>query len=438
MRSVQRYCLSTHGAGCRRWRRGCRTARRRVVVAALACLVLGLARDRAATAAAPTTGSLLVVSASERAAADLGPLIELRRSQGWQVRFCLAEGSSSSRTAALVAQERKRNPALSHVLLVGSVASVPMASRPNYRVQSSDVKRDVLTDDVYGLPDEKGVPRLAVGRLPADEGRTLQRLAAKVLQYENDVEQLAPELFLLSGRQPASTQPLFARVSPQAALDAMSKASIESARLRLPRLRIRARTAFPGPDYYSFADAPGVLREGLARRPLLATYVGHGQRTAFQTCHDTEHVEGITREHVRAFPIPTVCGPFISGGCSMLDPEGNGLSIGETILRLHGGPVAVVGFTRANNDFWVAQFFEVTGDELSKARRTTLGEFVRTIKQRMANEPQSPSSLLIQALLQAAGEIRRDPMRIDYSAVVRKNNAILALFGDPATTIVIP
>jgi len=369
---------------------------------------------------------------------DLDELLKLRRSQGWRVTVRCAEASSPTLIAALVAEEQKRDPALSHVMLVGSDASLPMARQRNYRVQSGEGDLPVLTDDPYGLPDANGVPRLAIGRLPADDPTALRQLADKIVRYERNLAKLTPDLFLLCGRQPASTQTIVGGISRQTMADGMSAAFVEDQRLRLPRLKLRVRTAFPGPDYYPFADGPAVLRAGLAGRPFMAAYVGHADRSGFATYHDLEHVVSIGRDDVRRFEIPDVCGPFLSCGCSMLEPEGKGPSIGEVLLQLAGGPVAVVGFTRANNDFWVAQFLEVWGSELSRAGRATLGEMVRTTKLRLANAPQSPRSVLIQTLLQAAGEIPHDLQQIDHSAVARKNNALTVLLGDPTTTVVIP
>jgi hypothetical protein len=402
------------------------------------CSFILAAHGESASIEHATSGSLLVLSTVKSVEADLGDLFDLRRSQGWQVTIGHVESSSPSLCAAIVAKEQKRNPNLSHVLLVGSDVSLPMKRQPNYRIQRNEANLPILTDDIYGLLDTSGVPRLAIGRLPADEPAILQRLATKIIRYERNLKNLAPEVFLFCGRQPADPKPLLGGISQQTAVDGMSKILLEDMRSRLPRLKVRLRTAFPGPDYYEFANAPAVFCEGLAARPMMAVYVGHADRNGFATCHDSEHVFSVKRNDVRAFHITQVCGPLITGGCSMLDPKGNGAPIGHELLWLSGGPVAVAGFTGVNDDFWVAQFFEVCADELSKARQTTLGDLVRVIKRRLAHEPQSPRSVLFQTFMQMAGEIRSDLPQIDYPSVVRKNNALLNLIGDPTTTIVIP
>jgi len=105
---------------------------------------------------------------------------------------------------------------------------------------------------------------------------------------------------------------------------------------------------------------------------------------------------------------------------------------------LPGGPVAIVGFTQPNDDFWVAQFLEVWREEISQAHVTTLGDMVRRTKSRLANEPQSQRSALLMQHYQGAGMIALNLKTSDCQAIARKNNALLVLFGDPTTTVVIP
>jgi len=438
MQEVESDSVSPDGAAVRDCQAGRRHEPRRFVSLAFAVLFAVSARGEVDEAKSPPTGSLLVLSALADAETDLAELLNLRRDQGWQVTVRRAQGSSASLIAAIVAEEQKRNAALSHVLLVGSDSSLPMAREPDSLLQRGEGGSFVLTDDIYGLPDAKGVPCLAVGRLPTDDHAALQWLAGKIVRYEQNVEHLAPEIFVLTGREPASTEPVVGAISQQTLADGISEACVEEVRLRLPRLQLRVRTAFPGPNHYAFVQGPEVLRAGLSRQPMMAAYYGHASRSRFATFHDPRHVASIDRADVRDFEIPTVCGPFVSGGCSMLDPQGKGPAIGDQLLMLSGGPVALVGFTGVNDDFYVAQFIETWVGELSGARRTTLGEMVRTTKHRLVREPQSSRSILIQTLSQAAGRMPRDPKQVDYPAVVRKNNAMLALLGDPTTTVVIP
>jgi len=213
---------------------------------------------RAAEAELPTTGSLLVVGTTTTVETDLAPLLNLRRAQGWQIAVRRVRTTSSSLIAAIVTEEQRRTPALSHVLLVGSHFTLPKGRRPDYWVEGTAGSRRVLADDVYGLPDAKGVPRLVVGRLPTDDRPALRRLVAKTIRYEESVEQLMPEIFLLMGREHASVAPEGGGMSQQALVEEMSKAFVEETRLELPRLSVKLRSGFEGRDYYGFAEAPAV------------------------------------------------------------------------------------------------------------------------------------------------------------------------------------
>ena len=121
----------------------------------------------------------------------------------------------------------------------------------------------------------------------------------------------------------------------------------------------------------------------------------------------------------------------------MLEP-GTISSLGEELLFLEGGPVGVVGFARVNDDFYVMQLLEIFIDELNNSRTVTVGELMSNIKSRLIQEPQRLSSQMVQSFMQREGTISSDSAQVDYPKVVRKNNALLTLFGDPATTIVIP
>ena len=390
-----------------------------------------------ATANSATTGTLLVISAVESVESDLSELLDFRRNQGWTVKIHHTQSTSPRRIAATVAYEKENNPGLSHVLLVGSDVSLPMARRQSYRVQLNEPDLPLLTDDLYGLPDGSGISKLAVGRLPTDSSPVLRKLAAKIVRYEKEIKTLRHEIFLLTGREPADTTPLFAGISTQDMVDNVSKVFIGDAKRRLPRLKLRVRTAFPGPYHYTFNEGPEVLQNGLSRRPIFVAYIGHADRDCFATYHDASLVSSIYLVHVRSFDLSEVCGPLISGGCSMLEP-GKISSLGEELLFLEGGPVGVVGFTRVNDDFYVMQLLEIFIDELNNSRTVTVGELISNIKSRLIQEPQRLSSQMVQSFMQREGTISSDSSQVDYPKVVRKNNALLTLFGDPTTTIVIP
>ncbi|HIJ75045.1 MAG TPA: hypothetical protein HPP83_13195 [Candidatus Hydrogenedentes bacterium] len=215
-------------------------------------------------------GTYLVVSVIQDTERNLAELIALRRRQGWEVVVRQMNQPAPDDVKAAIAAEKSAHAALSHVLLVGSDALLPMVRMPNYKTQRYEKDLPILTDDAYGMPDDAGVPRLAVGRFPTDDGERLRRLAGKVVRYETELDSLSPHLFLLVGRQPADEQLAFGGFSAQRVVDNVSAAFIDGIRGVLePNLKLRVRTAFPGNDHYPFEESAEVLREALARRPAM-------------------------------------------------------------------------------------------------------------------------------------------------------------------------
>lgn len=418
----------------RRW------ASRAIRALFLTTFALALLAGRAFSAPAdsPASGSLLVVTSIKDADKHLAELLDLRRGQGWEVSTLIVESRTTpSAVVPRIAEAKNRNPRLTHLLLVGSDKSLPIARLPRYRVQANESPRPFATDDVYGLPDDRGVPALAVGRIPADDPDQLRAYVSKAVRYEKNADSLSRELVALIGRQPSSDLPVVGSISPQKMWDSLARAYAVQTPLRYPRLKATVRTAFPGPGYFAYDEGPAVLEAAFARRPLALIYCGHAGRGDFATFHARGQTASIATAHVAGFENREVCGPFFSCGCSMLDPDGSGRSIGEAIVLHPGGPVAFVGYTATNDDFVVDPFGMWSFAFLTPGR-TTLGEIVLTAKRTLATRPQSFQSKAYQAVLNASGFFRPGVLPLDYPRLARKNAAMIMLCGDPTATMIIP
>jgi len=387
---------------------------------------------------APDPGCLLVISAMSDVESKIGILLNLRRNQGWKITVWDAEKPSPDRVAAWIADERKKDISISHVLLVGPDSQIPMSRRPCGSINKTRPDFGLLTDDVYGIPDATGTPQIAVGRLSAKTPEDLSRLAAKIVRYEENLKSIQPKIALFTGRQPASEQPGLFGISPQQVADGMASAFINDVSRQSRGFKLEPHTAFPGPFYSPFADFPKVFCKVLETRPAFVAYAGHANRSCFATYHSPTESSAITQNDISDFSIKGICGPFVSGGCSMVGPEADDYSIGEELLFLSGGPVAVVGFPHENEDYCVAQMFEIFISEFSKPRRTTLGDLVLSVKQRLARQPQSPRSLMIQIAERESGEFGSESGKTNYVQTALKNSALITLLGDPLTTVVIP
>lgn len=401
-----------------------------LIIILLAGLVAGCSGGK------PPRGGLLVIAASPGAERALAGLLDLRRAQGYQVVVrTVPPKSSYAQIQKAIDAARGCVSKPTHLLLVGSDSILPMARRPNNGIQVIDTAEKLATDQLYG--GENGGGPLAVGRLPLDDPAVLGRAAAKIAAYENSLAQLKPELFLLAGRQPADPKPNLLGVSEQSIVDASSAGFVANLRGKLTRLHVAARTAFPGPDHFEFAQGLAALRAGLEARPIFAVYAGHADMNCFATYNTPDQDAPITLENIGQLGVKTICGPMFSGGCSMLKPGGKARPIGEELALAPGGPVAFAGYTGINDDYMIMQTFETLTDELARPRTTTMGELLASVRRRVGTEPQSPASKLVEIFMRQGGQL--DPRRkVAYPAVAGRNNAMLTLIGDPCTTFVIP
>ena len=391
--------------------------------------------------AGPARGAdrgLLVVSPEAEWLADVEPLLALRRGQGWAVTTAVLPRPDAHRLADLVEGRLAADPRLSHVLLLGSDRSLPMTRRPNRPVQALDGAPHVYTDDPYGAPGADGVPGLAVGRIPCDDAWGIGVIAAKTVRYEAARGALSPEGFLIVGRTPASRRKALGLISPQALADGAARSVLEGFLGQIRRLTLRVRTAFDGPGAFSYEEAPAMLAEELGRRPWIWAYAGHASAEGLATYHSQLFPDAIRTSDVYIATPAEVTGPFISAGCDMAAPVRGGLSFVEALLRRPGGPPAVVGFTGVNEDYWVAQWFQgLLGHLDALEGPVTLGELVLQSKRDMVATPQSELSLLVQRFMASMGQLLPDAVA-DYAVVVRRNNELLVILGDPCLTVGLP
>jgi hypothetical protein len=397
----------------------------------LLCLAPGPSRgaDRA----------LLVVTPEDAWIGAIQPLITLREAQGWRVSVAVLPEPDAHGVASLVAGRRDADPGLSHILLLGSDRSLPMTRRHNPAVQVLDTDDHLLGDDVYGLRGPDGVPVLAVGRFPVDGLVALGRMAEKTVRYERERGAMSPELLLIVGRTPASRRKALGLISAQGLADQAARTLLESLLKRLKAVAVRARTAFDGPGVFSQEEAPAVFAEELGKRPFLWGYAGHGGHDGFATFHSLWVPDSVRAADIVEMKLSTVSGPLISAGCHMALPVFDTLPIATALLLAEGGPPAMAGFTGVNEDYWVAQWFEgllARIDALDGP--TTLGELILQSKRDMVAAPRSDLGVFVEQFMRAAGQLRYHITDGDYPDIVRRNNEMLVILGDPCLTVEVP
>lgn len=401
----------------------------------LAIIIFGMATIGRAEA---PRGNMLVIAGSADAERSLAPLLEFRKLQGWRVSIAVvSHATTETIVRAIREHDAVTSHALTHLLLVGSDRALPTMRIPNRPIQLVDHSPTAPTDQPYALPDSKGIPKLAVGRIPADDDAALSQFARKVVDYETGIAKIQPVLLLFTGREFASTQPVVAGISAQNLVDGIAAAWIDELRAKPYAFKLRARTAFPGRDYFPPESAVAVFTDELDAAPFIAIYAGHANRDLFATNHDAINMAPLNRNSVAEASFKHISGPFFSGGCSMIEP-GERPSIGEMLAMGPRGPVAFIGYTGINDDFCVMQALETIATSLSEQNPKTIGEAMRDWKTLMVMQPQTPRSRMDQFFMNSDGQFRPDAMPIDYGRAVERNNAMLNLIGDPATTFAIP
>ncbi len=383
-------------------------------------------------------GTLMIVSGVKDTASALNELIEFRKEQGWTVVIAEVEGTNTEAIQRRIREEASGNNTLSHVLLVGSDASIPFGRRELYRTQHIEDERPVLTDDVYALCDETGAPQLAVGRFPTEDREELHRMAEKILAYEKNMASLKQEVFILCGRELVYGKPVLGVISPQQMADNISNNFLKHFQaIVAPAMSVNIKTAFPGPDFFPNKKSIDTLTDGLNRRPCLSVFAGHADQSQLTLQHKPEQLEWLNQSNLSKVKLDAVSGPFYTGGCRVLEPQEDGTpSIGRTLLQRKGGPVAVAGFTRTNDDFIVMQCFEILAEEMAHPEHTTFGGLIQRLKKRILAETQSGRSKTLQLFMNASGQLVQGG-NIDYSKAVKKNAALLTIYGDPTVSFTI-
>jgi hypothetical protein len=142
----------------------------------------------------PSQSADYLVIAPRDLQAALMPLLDHRALQGHRVAlvdpqdvYALYGEESAAALGRFVSEAHRRwgEPKLRFVNLVGAIGKVPTFW------EQGDVKGhgylkhgSFASDNRYGDPDRKGVPELAVGRLPVQTGEVLSQTISKLIAYE--------------------------------------------------------------------------------------------------------------------------------------------------------------------------------------------------------------------------------------------------------------
>jgi hypothetical protein len=345
-----------------------------------------------ATLALATPPADTVVVCPQAFCESIRPWLEHRRSQGHHLELLDSRGTALEIRARI--RRAAEGGALRFVLLVGDAQpagdadpSAPACTVPTHFAAAKVNVRfgsgpDIATDNWYADLDDDRVPDVAIGRLTADSAQEVSSLVAKILTYEqaagddawrrriNLVAGLGGFGALADAALEAGAKSILTEGVPPAYVTHLTQAGWRS-----PYCPVPAR----------FGET---TIERLNDGCWFWVYIGHGQARELDRLrlsgrqYPILHVDDVSKLHAKqGAPIAL----FLSCDTGAFDRSVDCLA--EEMLRVQGGPVAVLCGSRVTMPYAMS----VLGMGMLKAcfreRRATIGEVLLYGKRTMALAP---------------------------------------------------
>ncbi|MDP6546025.1 MAG: C25 family cysteine peptidase [Phycisphaerae bacterium] len=374
----------------------------------------------------PTTaraGRLWLVVTRKMFTADLKPLVERRRREGFDVAV-----STLAPDKAIASM--KRRP--SFILLVGDdqPASrtenwyLPAPRRKLYRWRSVQPKQ-FAADMLLGDFDNDLVPDAPVGRLPVRTTKQLKGLVAQIVAYES--RQLSPDDLRLPawGGSPGYN----ALVDAMTTSMALTTVKTNSPRWSRPWM-ILADPKHPlcgTPEKHA-----AMFTKQLSRGGAIGVMMGHSSPTGFHSMKSGGKDIWFTAREARKGLTGGPPAPAVTiFSCDTGNFAGKRESLAESMLLTPGGPVAVIAATTESHP--LTNYF--TGlcllQSLGRGHKR-LGDLWLDA-QRKAKLARNP---LLERLLRDVEGKLEDKINVDK---LRRDQMLMyALLGDPATRVHLP
>lgn len=398
-----------------------------------------------ALSADPPTADVVAVCPREYRQA-LAPWVQHRQQQGHVIAL-LDPGTPEAIRAQI--RQLARGGKLTHVVLVGD-ADVPRnqgirpATVPTFKVKAEvNVKfgsePEIAADNPYADLDDDGVPDLSVGRLSVDRPDQLTSVVQKIIAYETNSNHgpWRQQVNLVAGvggfgALVDSTIEMTAKKFLCDGVPAAYGTSLTYGSWRSPYC----------PDPRRFQD------EVVARfnqGSLFWVYIGHG------------HPERLDRIHVPGAAYPILDQRDIAKlDCQNGSPIAVMLAcytgafdfpqecLAEEMLRLPGGPVAVLAGSRVTMPYAMAVLSNAMIEECFQNRHATLGEVMLQAKRRsviaappVAETEGAGAAIDNRQVLDALGQLLSPrPDLIDLER--REHLSLFNLLGDPLLRIAYP
>lgn len=404
---------------------------RRLIGGVVPLVLLLLALPCVADDETPGNKLYLMVT-REKFTEAIRPLIEKRRAEGFEVVISLKPPAEA--ISAL-----PRPPDL--LLLIGDDQPgkeerswyVPAKRMKRYRWRA-DRRRRFASDTAWGDLDGDLAPDIPVGRLPARTTAQLRRIVDKILEYE---------------RQPPSLDDLRLPIGtgdpePDSARDGALWAALGDAATGVLLMTVNTNAPRWAQTWLLSADAkyplrgwppdqPALFSEQLRAGGFFAMLCGHGTANGFHFMHFEGKSIEYTAETASEFLATGKPGPpLVINAYNCGDFTRRDDCIAESLLRMRGGPVAVIASTAIADS--LSGYLSGRSFLQASAERKTgrLGDFWFQTQQSLPKD----SNLLIERLLRSTeGYMGEEP---DLDKLRRDHRLMYAVLGDPAMRLRLP
>lgn len=388
---------------------------------ALRAIAAALLLAAPAPLAADESRPLWLAVTTPQLAEALGPLAQLRRSQGLDVLI------STDPPAQAIARAPRRPKCL---LLVGDDQAgcetqpwfVGSGRIQRYRWRAEQAK-EFASDVAIADSNADAMPEFSVGRIPARTRQEAAAIVGKIIRYESMPPPAEPRLVAWLGA------PMYGP-----AVDALAT------NLALATLTAHA------PDWlgawivsadpqHRLCGRPAEQSSAFARHlreAALGVFIGHGSVLSIVSMRRGDEMVGLP-----ASGVPTLfdglepCPPVVLLACHCGNFSSNSTSLAEALLSQPGGPVAVMAATTESHP--LTNYYSAVGllDQLHRSppRLSTLW-FGAQVRARTLHHP-----MVDALLLEVEGKLGN---LIDQASLRRDQLLMYALLGDPATVLKLP
>ncbi len=312
---------------------------------------------------------------------------------------------------------------------------VPAKWEKHYRWLAGH-QREFASDAAWGDLDGDRRPDIPVGRLPVRTPAQLRRIVDKILEYERQPPSLNDLRLPICAGDPMPNSArdgvawaMLGKMSTELLLQAVKADAPRWAEIWL--LSASANQPLRGWPH----DFPDLFSGQLQQGGLLALLVGHGSQEAYYFLSLGEDSIRYTAENASAGlgtgrPAP----PLFISACSCGDFTGLEDCLAESLLRMPGGPVAVLASTTISDSvpeyLWSRSVLQMSRP--GAVRR--LGEFWLEAQRRMPVE----RNLILEKILLSSGDKGYLGGKPDLDKLRLDGQLWSALLGDPATRLRLP